>query len=204
MKYGGLGIYLLVWAIFPLSVGFSETDLLSEEVQEVEVVEVGSANKVGDHSENLEISDSNVDNPLSKRRPKFRISSAQFQYKPERAFKHIREYFTGKEYKAGQLILRTYPESRAGMYFSFIVSPSVNRLPDGSQLILKWIQTDSAEVNQREFLLRDIEDVRSEIFVGLTGVDWANQELKITAWQISIISPGGEILAEEQSFLWKM
>ena len=67
---------------------------------------------------------------------KVSIESLAERYFEHRDFKRLLEYFTGREYKGNQLILRSDPSVRAGMYFILNLDVSLNELPKETRFIL--------------------------------------------------------------------
>ena len=46
--------------------------------------------------------------------------------------------------------------------------------------------------------------VKSWLYLGLTGNDWPEKEIKPLAWRIELLDANGTLLAEWKSFLWEM
>lgn len=133
---------------------------------------------------------------------KVSIESLAERYFEHRDFKRLLEYFTGREYLGNQLILRSDPSVRAGMYFILNLDVSLNELPKETRFILNIHCTDSLEMKIFEFVIPSEVNNKKEVLLGITGDDWASKETKIVAWRIEIRSDERQLLSERQSFLW--
>lgn len=120
----------------------------------------------------------------------------------ERDFQRVPEFFTGREYSASKLYCRSIPEQREGFYFVIKLAGEDEGLSDGACWVLDWItQTDPAARSKRIPVSQPglLED---EVFLGLTGSDWPDPDLRPLAWRIRLLGPQNQTLVERKSFLW--
>jgi hypothetical protein len=124
---------------------------------------------------------------------------------PEGQFKRISEYFTGVENTGGKTILRTQDDQRAGMYFILSLDWLKNRhILLGSQIRIDYVRSDNVEPQQVLFLLPDSKSTFKEVYLGITGKDWASPDVTLAAWKVTVLDPLGREVAAEQSFLWDL
>lgn len=132
------------------------------------------------------------------------FSYVYVQWREENDFKSIAEYFSGKEYAGGDLILRSDPSVRSGLYFRIGVSWGTN-VPKLSTATLEYINSDSPGILTRDYVLSEYPtNPLSEAKLGLTGKDWPKKKTSLVAWRLTFRDPGGAIIAQRQSFLWGM
>jgi hypothetical protein len=127
------------------------------------------------------------------------------RYLAEENFKRISEYFTGRENKSGRVIERTDPKQRTGYYFIVDLAwhPGVV-LPAGTRAELQYIRSDNPAPRTAEFTFSSATGTWPEIYLGLTGADWPQDEFTITAYKLTLEDAQGRVLAERQSFLWAL
>ena len=132
------------------------------------------------------------------------VSYAVFSWKTESDFKRISEYFTDVENTGANLVARTDPAVREGLYFILGVEP-FGKIPAGSRATLRYFRPDRHGVQTSEFVLPEFSDTPAgEIRLGLTGEAWPEplKKERPTAWEFSVRSPEGELLVLRHSFLW--
>lgn len=132
-----------------------------------------------------------------------RIQWVDVRYFPEVSFKRIIEHFTGEEDAGGGCIMRTDRLGLAGMYWVVRLSHRVLGLQPGSQVRLVYIDSDSPEKHEKTLPVNFKSAYSRELYVGVTGEDWPSCKKGLVAWSLDILSPFEEILAHEESFLWK-
>lgn len=116
------------------------------------------------------------------------------------SFKHISEYFTGRENTGRETVLRTNPEQRAGFYFQVRVANPGAARPVRFQLLL--IEPGSPTPHPTNFSA-DLP-VGSTVFeLGLTGPAWQDPKSQPVAWQVQVLAEDGRVLAFEKSYLWE-
>ena len=125
------------------------------------------------------------------------------QYMPQLDFQRISEYFTGRENTGRRVILRTQLEEREGMYFVVTLNKKVSKLPSGSQIKLQVITSESPKAQTFNFHFPEQVGGYCEVFAGLTGSDWSSKKIDLVAWKVTLEDGSGEVLAEEQSFIWE-
>ncbi len=131
------------------------------------------------------------------------IKTARHKFLEENSFQRLSELFTGKENRGRRAIVRTHADIRAGEYFIITLNQSVHTLPENSRLKLEIITGESMQ--EKEFLLHlpsGMPQTR-EIFAGITGNDWKQNETKILAWRLTLQDAQGSAIAKKESFLWK-
>lgn len=133
------------------------------------------------------------------------IAHIDHRYIAAQDFVRISEYFTDKENTSGRVILRTDPSERGGYYFivSLTWHPGTT-LPAGTQADLDYIRSDDPDTRHAHFVFTQPTGTLPEILLGLTGKDWAEKNLKLTAYKITLKDADGKVLADRQSFLWAM
>ena len=116
------------------------------------------------------------------------------------SFKHIGEYFDGREHTGGEVVLRTHADQRAGYYFLVrLANPGAERTVRIHLLVI-----DPESATPHEFNFPAGLPGRETIFnLGLTGADWAGAKINPVAWKLEILDPAGRLLATEQSYLWE-
>jgi hypothetical protein len=139
--------------------------------------------------------------------PKQAITSVEIKeikprYIETEQFKRISEYLTGKEYFGDRMILRTHPEERDGFYFTLILDTDARKLPAGTVVIGEFYTKKSPEKQVHEFPLPSKRTSTNEIFVGLTGDDWPEDNGAPAAWNFTIKDANGKVLGSKQSYLW--
>ena len=125
------------------------------------------------------------------------------RYIEETQQQRISEFFTGREPVRGVIILRSQKDKRAGQYFIITLDKKARDLPPGTKLELKVITTESTEPRSYNLVLDETDSKSRQIYAGLTGSDWAGQNVRPLAWKISIVDASGQILAVTESFLWR-
>ncbi len=131
------------------------------------------------------------------------IKTVHHQFLEENYFQRLSEFFTGKENRGRRAIVRTKADVRAGEYFIITLNQNVRNLPENSQIKLEIITGES--IQEKQFLLHLPSGMPKtrEIFAGITGSDWAQNETKILAWRLTLQDARGNTIAEKESFLWR-
>ena len=133
-----------------------------------------------------------------------KILSVTERYWDQVEFKRVIEYFTGKEFSGRQLILRSNPEKRSGMYFELSFSKKPNALPKNSVIVLQMYRSGALLPKLYEFKMpQDLREKR-DILLGVTGDDWPSRETKLIAWRMEVRTVDQKLLAQKQSFLWDL
>lgn len=116
------------------------------------------------------------------------------------SFKHISEYFNGKENTHGEAMLRTQPDQRAGYYF--LVRTANPGTPMAAKIKVQIVMP--AGVKAREFTFAaDLKAGDTVLNLGLTGSDWPDAKTNPVAWKLELWSADGRVLATEKSYLWE-
>lgn len=116
------------------------------------------------------------------------------------SFKRISEYFTGREYTGGEIVLRTQPASRSGYYF--LVRTQNSGAPADVRLHLEVVTPETSAPHLYDFAatLTAGEQIYQ---LGLTGADWPNKAISAVAWKLELRDAAGATLATEKSYLWE-
>ena len=117
------------------------------------------------------------------------------------SFERISEYFGHGEGTSGQIVLRTQPETRDGLYFLLRVksaAPLAN-----ARFELSVIRPDAAE--PKTFSFPAALPAKEAVFqLGLTGAAWpGGKKASPVAWKLALVANDGRLLAEHKSFLWE-
>lgn len=126
------------------------------------------------------------------------------RYLTDEETRTIGEIFTGEEYTHGQLIIRTQPDKRAGMYFFVMFDYAPDEIALASTFELTVDSSDFAHPRTYKFVVPQTHSVLREIKLGITGSDWKTPKGKVNAWKLVLKSPAGKVLAEKQSWLWSL
>jgi hypothetical protein len=116
------------------------------------------------------------------------------------SFKHISEYFTGRENTGRETVLRTNPEQRTGFYFQVRVANPGAARPVRFQLLL--IEPGSPTPHATSFPA-DLPSGSTVFQLGLTGPAWQDAKSLPVAWQVQVLAEDGRVLAFEKSYLWE-
>ena len=122
------------------------------------------------------------------------------QWRSAESFERIGEYFGRAEQSGREVIARSQPAQRAGLYFLVRVN-SAKALP-AAKFVVDVIRPDSPE--PKTFTFPVSLPGRSAVFqLGLTGSDWPDgRDVHPVAWRVSVVDEAGHPVATEQSFLW--
>lgn len=116
------------------------------------------------------------------------------------SFKHISEYFDGKENTHGEAMLRTQPDQRAGYYF--LVRTANPGAPRAVKLSLVLSLPNEPKARTFSFAA-DLPSGETVLNLGLTGTDWPDAKTNPVAWKLDILAADGRVLATEKSYLWE-
>jgi hypothetical protein len=123
------------------------------------------------------------------------------QWRNADAFDRIREYFGGPENDGREIVVRTHPEQRAGLYFLVRVQ-SAAATADG-KFVLEVIRPDSPEVKTFTFPV-SLPGKNQVAELGLTDGDWpGGRDVHPVAWRLTLVDHSGQSIASGQSFLWQ-
>jgi hypothetical protein len=116
------------------------------------------------------------------------------------SFKRISEYFDGKENTGRQMVLRTHPEERAGYYYQLRL-----RNPGAAQPVqIKLEVVLPAPLPPNHYVFQaDLPAGDQVLLLGLTGADWTDMKANPVAWKLEVLSPDGQLLVTEKSYLWE-
>lgn len=116
------------------------------------------------------------------------------------SFKHISEYFDGRENTGGEAVLRTHPDQRGGYYF--LVRVANPGAPLKTTAHLKVITSAAAKPVEYDFS-PELRTGNTVFHLGLTGSDWTDAKTNPVAWKLDLTDADGKLLATEKSYLWE-
>lgn len=118
-------------------------------------------------------------------------------------FKRIQQFFKSEDPRPHWLVLRTDPETPAGVYFETSFNHSPSNFPEKSCLKLAYISRQApTEIKAYTIPLPAVKHWR--VLLGLTDKACGVKEpYDIFAWCISVYDAHGSLLAEKKSFLWE-
>lgn len=116
------------------------------------------------------------------------------------SFKHISEYFGGRENTHGEAMLRTHPDQRAGYYF--LVRAANSGAPVAVKVRVQMITPTDAKPKTHLFAT-ELKSGETVLNLGLTGGDWPDAKANPVAWKLDLLSADGHVLATEGSYLWE-
>lgn len=138
-------------------------------------------------------------------------ASVGFRYvfpsvKEARDFERISEYLTGVEYTGGDVVVRTQPNHRGGLYF--IVGLEMGgELPEGAVATVEFAAGDSPEPRKFQLIVPPMTGTGlfRELRLGVTGSDWSKADPNVMAWRVALRrkSDGG-LIVSKQSYLWEL
>ncbi|MEM8867243.1 MAG: hypothetical protein AAGC73_03155 [Verrucomicrobiota bacterium] len=143
-------------------------------------------------------------------KPKEAITSVEIKEVKARSmqtedFKRITEYLTGPEHQGKRVIIRTDPDARDGFYFTLVLDTKLRKLPRGTLIIGEFHTPNSLDPETHTFALPNKLPKTKQVFVGLTGENWAYDESAVpAAWRFTIQGPNGEVMAVDESYLWRL
>jgi hypothetical protein len=100
-----------------------------------------------------------------------KILSVTERYWDQIEFKRVIEYFTGEEFSGRQLILRSNPAKRSGMYFELSLNEKPNSLPKNSVIVLQMYRSGALHPKLYEFKMPEDLREKRDILLGVTGDD---------------------------------
>lgn len=115
-------------------------------------------------------------------------------------FDRIGEYFGKPENDWGEVIIRTDPADRTGMYF--LVRVNTPTALSGAKFVLQVVRPDAPD--PRTYTFHISLPAKSHVAeLGLTGRDWpGGRDVHPVAWRLTLYDAAGQPLAMRQSFLW--
>lgn len=133
----------------------------------------------------------------------FGVEYASFCKKTEKDFKRISEFFTDEENTGSDVVVRSDPSKRDGLYL--VVNLECGAVvPAGSIAELRYMHPKRAGEQTQRWTLPEFRAApQRELRLGLTGTDWESLAgKKPSAWKLTVVSPAGETLVLRNSFLW--
>lgn len=123
------------------------------------------------------------------------------QWRTPESFDRIREYFGHKESEGRDIIVRTQPNDRAGLYFLVRVKSAAPL--SGAKFVLEVIHPKVPDPKTYTFPV-SLPAKGGAVELGLTGSDWAEgRSAHPVAWKITLFDGSGQNVASQHSFLWE-
>lgn len=124
------------------------------------------------------------------------------QWKGADAFDRLGDYFGRGENDGREIVRRSQPGTREGLYF--VVRVKTEAPIANAKFALEVIRPDDPE--PKTFTFAAQVPGSSRVFdLGLTGADWPGGKLAHpVAWKLSLLDASGQVLATKQSFLWEL
>ncbi len=123
------------------------------------------------------------------------------QWRNADAFDRIKEYFGGGENDGRELVVRTHPEQRAGLYFLVRVKAAA-ALPNAT-FTLDVIRPDAPEPKSFNFPV-SLPAKGGVVELGLSADDWpGGRDAHPVAWKLTLRDNAGTVAATQHSFLWE-
>jgi hypothetical protein len=116
------------------------------------------------------------------------------------SFKRIAEYFDGKEHTGGEIVVRTQPLQRGGYYF--LVRTQNPGATVTAKINAELIMPSETKPRTHTFAT-EIPAGKAVLDLGLTGADWPDAKTNPVAWKLTLVGPGGNVLATSASYLWE-
>ncbi len=130
---------------------------------------------------------------------KIALNYAILEKKSADDFKRLSEYVTDKENTGGNVVVRSDPSFRDGIYLILNIDIGA-KVPAGSVAKLRYYRPDDHGEFVQEWELPEFVGMPTrEILLGLTNRE---PPKNLTAWHLEVVSPDGERLIERSSFLW--
>jgi len=147
------------------------------------------------------------DNPTSQEKnavSKIFIKNVEIKLLNVEDFQRLSEFFTHKENASGQIILRSQPDNRKGLYFIVFLNRYYLHIPSSAYVQIDYIKQGKPITHSRKFPLNNTAQNLKycEAYFGITGSDWEATDT-LSAWTISIKDANGANLIQPfSSFLW--
>lgn len=133
------------------------------------------------------------------------IKEIKARYMVAEDFRRISEYLTGPEHQGRRVIIRTDNDERNGFYFTLILDKNLRKFPRGTVIIGEFHTPNSLDPETHTFDLPNKLPRTKQVFVGLTGAEWPYDSTAVpAAWRFTIQDPNGNVLAVDESYLWRL
>jgi hypothetical protein len=130
------------------------------------------------------------------------IETAYTRYYDEGGIRPIGQYFgaslTGQGFRT---VIPSQPEEPAGQYFIIRLEDAKSAPVATARMTLYTTESKVASTRQWELAGTELDNW---LYLGLTGTDWPDEDVRPLAWHIEILDAGGAVLTEWKSFLWEL
>lgn len=134
--------------------------------------------------------------------PPLSIQSTMIKNYSTNDFTRISEFFTGREGRGEDTIVRTDELGRAGIYLVLKLDRPICRLSEDAKLTFRYVVSDFQREKEHVFELAPVARKSPWIFVGITGSDYHGPNQSLLAWSVELHA-NGETVAQK-SYLWEM
>lgn len=130
------------------------------------------------------------------------IETAYTRYYEEGGIRPIGQYFGASLSGQGfRTVIPSQEENPAGQYFILRLKDFRSAVPATARMTL--FTTESKSASTRTWSLGG-EKLDSWLYLGLTGEDWPDEDIRPLAWHIELLGQDGTVLTEWKSFLWEL
>ena len=98
-------------------------------------------------------------------------------------------------------VVASQPKNPGGQYFILHIEDRGSVSPVMARMTL--FTTDRKDSVMHEWNL-PAGELESWLYLGLTGSDWPDADVRPLAWRIELLDAAGAVVAEWKSFLWEM
>jgi hypothetical protein len=133
------------------------------------------------------------------------FESLRMQYRGEDSFKGIIEAFKRSESKGGRIFLRSDPQCREGIYFIVVMNGTLQRIPEGSKIVLHFITDLTPHEAVCTWTVPNLRGcLRNELYLGITDDKKYTSKTQLVCWKIFLYGPENQLMSELESFAWEM
>ena len=98
-------------------------------------------------------------------------------------------------------VVASQPDQPGGQYFILHLEDTAQGSPATARMTL--YTTAAKEFSIHTWDLSG-DDLKSWLYLGLTGSDWPEEDVRPLAWKVELLDADGAVLSEWKSFLWEM
>lgn len=131
------------------------------------------------------------------------IKHVDLQHFHAESFKRISDYICKESRPDSDTRLLTSPAETTGDYFVLSLS-SPKLFPQNGSVKVHYITSQNPRIATEVFPLENTHLKGQDLWLGFTGQQAMQQDENIVAWKIEIFNADGQIVAEQQSFLWEI
>ena len=125
------------------------------------------------------------------------------RYQEADSFKALTSYFTNGDKMGPRNVIRSNEKSWDGMYFIIEFTDRPETFSSKISVTVDVITPFSPDPRKYSFVLENSDHFSWEAYFGITGQEWPDSDAAPLAWKVSVKNFEGNILSEQQSYLWK-